>query len=303
MRTLVLVTLIGCSQPQTAARDASAITNDAAPDAAAGDSAPMMSGDLLRFVVFGDARPTLPDDAAGYPSATVKAIFDAAAMQGAQFVVGTGDYMMAITQAGADAQVQALKSAAAAFHEPIYLAMGNHECQTRDKSNCPKGDESPNMKAFVKGLLPAGVTTPWYRIDVATPHGRAKLIFVAPNAWSPAQAAWLAQQAADPTAYTFIVRHQPSDDTDAPGVVESDQILAGKPLTVGFYGHHHYYERTDVQHVVVGNGGAALTRASFYGYLFVEQRFDGTLTLTAFEVPMGMARDTWRVTAAGKPAP
>ena len=44
------------------------------------------------------------------------------------------------------------------------------------------------------GLLPPGTTKPYYRIDVDTPNGKAKLVFIAANAWDPTQSAWLTAQ-------------------------------------------------------------------------------------------------------------
>src|SRR5947199_116956 len=75
--------------------------------------------------------------------------FTLAQANGAQFVVGTGDYMFASTSAGVSAQVALFKQARANYAGPVYLDMGNHECNGYTNSNCPNGDETPNVQAFM----------------------------------------------------------------------------------------------------------------------------------------------------------
>src|SRR6185369_14861653 len=88
------------------------------------------TGPLLKFAVFGDARPPLPEDSSHYPTEILKAIFALAAAQNVQFVVGTGDYFYALSDAAVTAQLAKLKEAEAPFVGPIYHALGNHECLT-----------------------------------------------------------------------------------------------------------------------------------------------------------------------------
>ena len=57
---------------------------------------------------------------------------------------------------------------------------GNREYRLPD-SNCPNLNQTPNIQVFMK-LVPSGVTKPYYRIDVDTPLGKAKLVFIAANA-------------------------------------------------------------------------------------------------------------------------
>src|SRR5947209_5476758 len=90
---------------------------------------------LLTFAVFGDARPPNPDDTAGYPSTVLGSIFTLAGMHGAQFVVGTGDYMFASYEQTVTDQVALFKQAEANFVGPVYLTMGNHECTGATASN------------------------------------------------------------------------------------------------------------------------------------------------------------------------
>jgi hypothetical protein len=257
----------------------------------------------LRFAVFGDVRPGNPDDTANYPEAIVAGIFKLAAAKGAQFVVGTGDYMFASSQASVDAQMALLLEAEANFSGPIYHTLGNHECTGATASNCPGGNETANIRAFMSKLVPSGTTTPYYRVDVATPLGAAKFVFVAANAWSDAQATWLQTQLADPTTYTFVVRHESPSITETPGVTPSETMISAAPFTLELLGHSHLYERIDTQRVISGNGGAPLAhRRGTYGFLLVEQQADGNISVTEIEQATGNATDTWKVTPAGQAA-
>jgi hypothetical protein len=251
----------------------------------------------LTFAVFGDARPANLNDTSGYPSTPLGGIFKLAEARGAEFVVGTGDYMFASNQATVDAQVQLFKQAASSFTRPIYLAMGNHECNGYTRSNCPSANETPNVRAFM-GLLPSGTSKPYYRIDAETPKGKAKLLFVAANAWSAEQESWLANELADKTTYTFVVRHEEGSVTEAPGVAPSEALIAAAPLTLELLGHAHEYRRLDVQRVISGNGGAPSSSGE-YGLLLIEQQSDGTFAVSELDHATGDVRDSWRITADG----
>ena len=261
------------------------------------------SSSMLNFAVFGDCRPPLPEDTGHYPSAIVGGIFQRAQDVGAQFVVGTGDYMNAFTSFAVDAQVSAFLQARQAFKGSLYLTMGNHECMTTTSSNCPNANESPNAIAFMTKLAPPNLTKPYYRIDMPTAFGNAKFIFIAANAWSTAQSDWLKQQLADPTQYTFVVRHEASNDQSAPGVTPSDTLLMGAPITVAFFGHTHEYLRIDPSHIIAGNGGAPLDSGTAYGFVLAKQRADGAIALQAIDQATGNPLDAWAVTADGKLTP
>ena len=258
------------------------------------------SGALMSFAVFGDCRPPLPEDTTQYPSMIVTSIFSRAQAEGAQFVVGTGDYMNAFTQTAADAQVDLFLAARASFTGPVYLTMGNHECMTTTSGNCPNANESPNAQVYMSKLAPAGSTKPYFRIDLPTPFGGAKFVFVAANAWSTEQSDWLKMQLADPTRYTFVMRHEASNDQSAPGVGQTDTLLVGAPLTVAFFGHTHEYQRIDPSHVIAGNGGAPLDSGTQYGFVLVKQRGDGNLSLSAIDQATGNPMDAWAVTPDGQ---
>ena len=262
-------------------------SSDMASATTSSDGGPPGGGSLLSFAVFGDCRPPLPEDTTQYPTMIVTGIFSRAQTEGAQFVIGTGDYMNAFTQTAADAQVKLFLGARASFSGPVYLTMGNHECMTTTSGNCPNANESPNAQIYMSKLAPAGSTKPYFRIDLPTPFGSAKLVFIAANAWSTEQGDWVKAQLADPTRYTFVMRHEASNDQSAPGVGPTDTLLMGAPLTVGFFGHTHVYQRIDPSHVIAGNGGAPLDSGTQYGFVLVKQRPDGNLSLTAIDQATG----------------
>jgi hypothetical protein len=267
-----------------------------------GEPGPLAGG--LTFAVFGDSRPANQNDTANYPSAIIGNIFTLAQTLGAQFVVGTGDYMFASTQADVDGQVALFQKAESNYSAgPIYLTMGNHECDGATASNCPLANETPNVQAFMGKLAPSGSTLPYYRIDKTTPMGNAKFLFVAANSWSATQLTWLQQQLADPTTYTFIVRHEPADTTETPGVTPSETAMQAAPYTLALLGHSHEYRHVDTQHVISGNAGAPLSGSSNYGLLLVQQETNGNITVTEYDQVSGAPLDLWSVTPTGQPAP
>ena len=261
------------------------------------------SGTLMKFAVFGDSRPPNDNDTTGYPSSIISGIFALAQSNGAQFVVGTGDYMFATDASAVTAQVALFKQAMASYSAgPVYLTMGNHECTGADLSNCPNLNETANIKAFMQ-MVPAGVTTPYYRIDVNTPLGKAKFVFIAANSWdaSNTQQNWLETQLSDATTYTFVIRHESTTSSGVPAcVATSEAIVAAHPYTVELLGHTHEYRRVDTQHVISGNAGAPLDSGTEYGLLLVEQQTNGNITVSEMDEATGMMTDTWTVSPTGQ---
>ena len=255
----------------------------------------------MKFAVFGDCRPPNSDDTSGYPSSIIAGIFNLAQSKGAQFVVGTGDYMFASTSSAVTAQVALFEQAMASYSAgPVYLAMGNHECTGATASNCPNLTETPNVQAFMK-MVPAGVTRPYYRIDVDTPLGKAKIVFIAANAWDSTQQSWLTTQLADPTTYTFVVRHESTTSSGVPsGVTASESVVGAHPYTIELLGHTHEYRHVDTKHVISGNAGAPLTSGGQYGLLIVEQLANGNVTVSEIDESTGNATDTWTVSPTGQ---
>lgn len=254
------------------------------------------SAGTFRFAVFGDVRPRNPDDTANYPTAIVTGLFQQIAAQAPQLVVGTGDYMFASStnDIAVQAQLADLLGAEQAFSGPIYHAMGNHECTGATASNCPKGNETANVRAFMSKLVPAGTTTPYYRVDVDTGAGVAKLVFIAANAWSQEQADWLETQLSDPTAYTFVVRHEAASITETNGAVASEAIVQKHPLTLELLGHTHRYAKIDAKHIISGNAGAPLS-GGHYGFVLVDLLTNGNLSVSEIDQATGAVDDTFTV--------
>jgi hypothetical protein len=259
-------------------------------------------GNLLKFAVFGDCRPPNQNGTNNYPSTIIGNIFSLAQSNGAQFTVGTGDYMFASTQAAVTAQVQLFNQAKSNYTAgPVYLTMGNHECNGFTDSNCPNLNETPNVQAFL-GMLPSGVTKPYYRIDMNTPHGTAKFVFIAANAWDSTQSSWLSTQLAQPTTYTFVMRHESIQSSGIPaGVTASENIVKQHPYTLEMLGHTHEYSHVDTQHVISGNAGAPLQSGASFGLLIVEQQDNGNITVNEVDEASGSINDTWTVSPTGQP--
>jgi hypothetical protein len=288
--------------PPNPAADAAPPTSDASPPATV---------DRLYFAVVGDTRPPTPEDTAGYPTAVISQIFAKVAGLHATplFVVGTGDYQYSDTGSTASTQLDLYLAARAKFAGPFYPTMGNHECNGYTDSNCGPGGAdgmTGNYNAFVsKMLAPIKQTTPYYAVSVTGTGGAwtAKILFVAANAWSAAQATWLDGAMAQPTTYTFIVRHEPSYDSKAPGVDPSEQIMAKHPYTLAVVGHTHTFRRESLREVIIGNGGAPLSGGVDYGFGLFTQRADGAIQVEMIDYQSGQSSQAFAVKADGSAAP
>lgn len=244
----------------------------------------------LLFACVGDARPAIEDDTGGYPTNVVATLFQRidALRPWPSFVVATGDYVFASTGATstAAAQLDLFAQARALYRGSFFPALGNHECTGATASNCgPDGVDgvTPNYAAFVDRLLvPLGLREASYvvRVQADDASWSAKLVFVAANAWSTLQGEWLDATLAQPTTYTFVVRHEPASAVDAPGVSPSEAILARHPYTLTLVGHTHTYAHgADApREVVIGNGGAPLASKDF-GFALLRQRADGAIAV------------------------
>jgi Calcineurin-like phosphoesterase len=269
---------------------------------------------LLNFVIVGDTRPPNEDDTAGYPTAVITKIWQdvEAFSPRPAFAVTTGDYQYANpnnTQQAA--QIGLYLTARAAFSNVTFPAMGNHECTGETDSNCGTGLTNGitlNYTTFMsKMLTPLGVTLPYYTVNVASTIGAwtAKFVFIAANAWSPAQATWLDAELAKPTTYTFVIRHESATANTAPGVTPSLAIIAKHPYTLALVGHTHTYSYTPQYHeVIVGNGGAPLSGDSDYGYVVAQERAsDGAIVFSEHDYMTNAVADTFAVKADGTAAP
>jgi hypothetical protein len=246
------------------------------------------------------------NDTTQYPAKIVSGIFTMAQQKGAQFVVGTGDYMFASEASAVTAQGDMLLAAETNFKGPVYHTMGNHECTGATDSNCPNGNETANVQYFMQKLVPAGTANPWYRVDVDTPMGSAKILFIAENAWSSAQNTWLQQQLSDTTTYTVVVRHEPNNShgSGAPGLAPSNTLIDNTKYTLLLEGHSHEYSHIrGTNEVISGNGGAPMSYSGSYGFLLIQQLADGNLSVSEIEEASGNITDSWKVSPSGALVP
>jgi hypothetical protein len=264
----------------------------------------------LTFAIVGDTRPPSPDDTRAYPTTVISKIWQDVQAENPRpaFAVTTGDYMFAYASGGeATPQLAAYAQARSAFENIVFPAMGNHECTGATNSNCGEGGtHSNNYDAFLAHVLqPIGKSDPYYSVNINAMDGSwsAKFVFVAANAWGPTQDSWLRTTMAQQTTYTFVLRHERSSVTEAPGVSPSNQIIAQFPYTMLIVGHTHTYQRLSTREVVVGNGGAPLTSGTNYGYVTVQQRTDGAIQFVSKDYQSGAVIDSFAVTPNGMPAP
>ena len=269
----------------------------------------------FRFAVVGDTRPANEDDVNGYPNAVISGIWaDVVALSPpTDFAVSTGDYMFASPSAATptvDKQLDIYLHARGQYKNAVFAAMGNHECTGATASNCGPGSSSGitlNYAEFMKRMLnPLGFTTPYYAFTFhATDNSwTAKIVVVAANAWNATQSTWLDTTLAMPTTYTFLIRHESSQTTDAPGVTPSETIIAKYPSTLRIVGHTHTYSHYTSSHeVVVGNGGAPLTTGANYGYVIVERLASGVIQVTDYDYSTNAQFAQFRINADGSSAP
>jgi hypothetical protein len=184
-------------------------------------------------------------------------------------------------------------AARARYSGTLFPALGNHECTGATTSNCGPGTANGttlNYTNYMSRMLgPIHQPNPYYAINVTAADGTwtSKFVFIAANAWTPTQSAWLSTTLAMPTTYTFVIRHEPAAATTAPGVPESEKIMAQYPYTLAIVGHTHTYGKTGARQITVGNGGAPLTGGVNFGYGLVGQRPDGALQIDMIDYVTG----------------
>jgi hypothetical protein len=271
--------------------------------------------DELRFAVIGDTRPVNPDDVSGYPSAVIEGIYRGVASLSPRpaFAIATGDYMFATIPGTAGSQLALYLRAWGLFGRPLFAAMGNHECNGYTDSLCGPGNpdgEPENYAQFMAQLVaPLGYSRPYYTVPLAAADGSwsAKIVVTAANAFDADQAAWLVQVMQQPTTYTFVVRHEPSEDRGKLSSIEAiDRLIAGQPYTLLLCGHRHTFAHSteSYRELIVGNGGAPQQRSDpRYGYALIARRDDGNLSITEYEYasnsPTGFS---FAITPDGQPA-
>ncbi len=265
--------------------------------------------DELRFAVVGDTRPAIIDDTAYYPSDIVRQIWTAVEAETPHppFAVTTGDYMNASVDGHEqDPQIDLYLGSRAAYQGMVYPALGNHECNSLTESNCGPGGAQGSTRNYVSFLNrmiePIGEQQAYYVERFAATDGNwtAKFAFVAANAWDDAQARWLDNVLSESTTYTFVLRHEPHDAINAPGVTPSAEIMARHPMTMLITGHVHTYQHIPgYREIVVGNGGAPLSGGINYGYVIISRGTDGNLTTTSYDYASRAVVDQFMVTASG----
>src|SRR5262249_2350483 len=148
----------------------------------------------------------------------------------------------------ASPQLDLYLTARAAFSNIVFPAMGNHECNGYTDSNCGQGNVDGvtiNYSLFLSKMLgPLGQSKPYYTVNISATNNTwtAKFVVVAANAWDATQASWFTAEMAKPTTYTFVVRHEGTSATTAPGVTPSAQIMQQNPYTLLLAGHTHTFE-------------------------------------------------------------
>jgi hypothetical protein len=271
--------------------------------------------DTLSFAVVGDTRPPNEDDISGYPTTVITKIWQdiEAANPRPAFAVTTGDYQFSNPNSSTAAaqQLDIYLQARASFSNVIFPAMGNHECTGATDSNCGQGNSdgiTNNYTAFIQKLLtPINQTKPYYSINVSSTSGAwtSKFVFIAANAWDSTQSSWLSSTMAQATTYTFVVRHESTSATTAPGVDPSDTIINHYPFTMLIVGHSHTFDHyPSDKEIIVGNGGAPLSGSINYGYVIARQRpSDGAMIFQEFDYSTNAVQTTIDVKPDGSPAP
>jgi hypothetical protein len=270
-----------------------------------------VSVDTLVFGAFGDVRPANPDDTAGYPDPILSAIFAGLQAQGISVAVDVGDhcFQTAITGGGYchDQFVHHfMADLNANYKGRLFPTMGNHEgcgMYAATAGNCATWGSGLVHDYLVDIVQPTTgqSASPYYSVGLSGAWGTAKFVHVAANAWTAAQGTWLAATLDVPTTYTFVIRHEPSNDARAPGVGPSESMFASHhatgTLTLSITGHTHLiqlpggtkpygdrYGATTAYEMIVGNAGAPLNAGPYYGYALIRRRSsDGAIVVQTFE--------------------
>jgi hypothetical protein len=252
----------------------------------------------LYFAVVGDTRPALIDDTSSYPTSTITGIYQAieAMSPRPQFVISTGDYVFADPLASqGKPQLALYLTARAQFSGAFFPAMGNHECTSVTTINCIGLTASSSIyKAYLEQFMaPMGLQVPYYAFDVTGTGNTwtAKFIVAACNAWDSTQKAWVQEQLARPTTFTFVVRHIPLG-VSAPCTSDMDALLQGQPYTMLLVGHTHTYSHAGSQ-LIDGVGGAPITGTAPYGYATVEQLPSGGMEVTQWDSATRQSVDSY----------
>jgi Lamin Tail Domain len=270
-----------------------------------------MSLAALTFGLFGDVRPANPNDTASYPDGILSAVFAGMQAQRVGLAVDVGDHcFQSSTSSGSYCHDQFVNhfmaDRTANYSGTLLPTLGNHEaCGTEAATtgNCTTWTSGLIHDFLVDVVQPSTGQSafPYYSVLAHGSWGTAKFVHVAANAWTNAQNTWLTSTLNVPTTYTFVVRHEPSNDTRAPGVTPSESLFASHhgsgTLTLSLTGHTHLVQlpgstrpygdefgATQAYEIIVGNGGAPLDAGPYYGYAVLTRRSsDGAIVTQAYE--------------------
>jgi hypothetical protein len=295
-------------------------TGSGPPDAGAPDAGlptlpsptlPSITMSNLVFGAFGDVRPNNPNDTASYPDGILSAVFAGLTAKGVTFSVDAGDHCFQSTiSSGSYCHTQFVShfmaDEEANYAGTLIPTMGNHEgCGTEaaTSGNCTSWTSGLVHDYLVDIVQPTTGQSafPYYSILLHGNWGTAKFVFVAANAWTSAQNAWLTSTLNVPTTYTFVVRHEPFNDTRAPGVTPSESLYESHygagTLTLSITGHNHLVQlpggtqpygdtfgATQPYETILGNAGAPLDAGPYYGFaVFARRASDGAIVAQAYE--------------------
>jgi len=264
----------------------------------------------LAFGAFGDVRPPNPNDTANFPDGILSKIFSGMQAKGMTLAVDAGDHcFQSSISSGSYCHTQFghfMNDMTTNYFGKLLPTMGNHEgCGTNAATtgNCTTWTSGLVHDYLVDIVQPATgqSSSPYYSIAVYGAWGTAKFVHVAANAWTSAQNTWLTNTLNVPTDYTFVMRHEPSNDTRAQGVTPSEALYSSHysagTLTLSITGHTHLVQlpggtlpygdqfgATQAYEVILGNAGAPLDAGPYYGYATLTRRAsDGAIVAQEYE--------------------
>jgi hypothetical protein len=264
--------------------------------------------DRLYFGYAGDTRDA--NEGSGY-SASLKMvignIFTRMKANGVEFALDGGDHMEPQNSAAAIQNMTDYATAAAILGKPVFMTMGNHECETSfDAQDCGYSGAATmdfRMSAFMGQLKKmTGQTLPYYRVDVMTQSGKAVFLSVADDAWNQTESDWLSAQLTDADAnakYTFVSKHHPNGNTDQPAFQTIYNMVAQHKTTLFLTGHSHEYKhsKSTPRDVVMGLGGAPFDNPSqqWWGYVTVMQCPNDDVNVVVYDQSTGNVQDQFTV--------
>lgn len=255
--------------------------------------------DLLDFTATGDTRPPVCDFTSLYPKDLIRAEVLQMTALAPQFALDLGDHMFVCTESAerANAQMQLYVQALSGFSPPWFMTMGNHECLLSDCSGFV-GTVDANYNAYLAALKQVSKKDqPFYKIDIATRLGLARIVVVADNVQSAEQKAWLEStllEADGIAKYTIVAKHHPVTGSRT-GPAWTWPIIQKHKYSLILAAHEHaYVHPTEVagRSVICGLGGASSTAT---GFCRVRQLATGELRFLQYDLA-GNPQDSWSVT-------